>query len=75
MQDFGACFASRDRVLAVGRGGSLLLVDAKGPQMKVISEVNVLPEDDAENFSHPALVGTRLTLRGGKTLISVDLAP
>jgi len=75
LQDYGAVFASNTRVLAVGRGGSLLLVDAQSPQMKIISQLDVLPDDDAENYSHPALVGTRLYLRGENQLVCVELAP
>lgn len=66
-----------DRVLAFGRGGELLLLDAKSPSFRFISRLQVFDDPEAlraEQLSHPAMVGTRLYLRGGKELVCVDLA-
>ncbi|MCA9173566.1 MAG: PQQ-like beta-propeller repeat protein [Planctomycetales bacterium] len=73
LQDYGACFATDNRLLVVGRGGHLLLLDTTASQAKLLGELDVLPDDDAENYSHPALVGNRLYLRGGKRLVCVAL--
>jgi outer membrane protein assembly factor BamB len=64
------------RVLAFGAGGELLLIDAKAPEFRIISRLHLFDDREsrrAEQLSHPALVGTRLHLRGEKELVCVDL--
>ncbi|MCH9655020.1 MAG: hypothetical protein K0U89_14270, partial [Planctomycetes bacterium] len=55
--------------------GRLLLLDAKANQFKVISKLNLFSKPNDDNiFSHCALVGSRLYLRGESELICVDLS-
>ena len=71
--EHASLFASRDRVLIVTLGGELILLTADGDRCQVLSRTRVFA-DDVEIYSHPALVGTRLYVRGGSTLACVDLA-
>ncbi len=65
--------AGPDRILLIGDGGELILVDATQDHYQVVSRVQVL-EQSAELYSHPALVGSRLYLRGDAQLACVDLS-
>jgi outer membrane protein assembly factor BamB len=74
--DSSPLFVTDDRVLAFGRGGELLLLDANGPEFRIISRLHVFDGAEArraEQLSHPAMVGTKLYLRGGQELVCVDL--
>jgi hypothetical protein len=64
--------ADDERVLVITMGGELILLDAKADKCAVISRLRIF-EDDAEVYSHPALVGTRLYARGGSSVVCVDL--
>jgi hypothetical protein len=59
-------------VLVVGLGGQLVLVDATADSFQVVSRLSVFDEGDHECYPHPALVGSRLYLRGTKSLVCVD---
>jgi outer membrane protein assembly factor BamB len=65
-------FASGDKVLAVTLGGELILLRADSNQGQVLSRLRVF-EDSVEVYSHPALVGSRLYIRGGSSVVCVDL--
>jgi ABC-type phosphate/phosphonate transport system substrate-binding protein/outer membrane protein assembly factor BamB len=76
--DYSPLIASDDRVLVVGAGGELILVDAAADKFRVVSRLKLFgddPEQRAEVLAHPALVGTRLYFRGEKELVCVELAP
>jgi hypothetical protein len=76
LMDFGPIIASEHRVLALGRGCELLLVDAEADEFKLISRLHVFDDvesREAEPFCHPALVGSRLYVRGEKALACIDL--
>jgi hypothetical protein len=76
--DSSPLLVSDNRVLAIGRGGELLLVDAASDQFHIVSRLHLFTDPEsrqAELLSHPALVGTRLFLRGEKELVCVELAP
>ena len=65
--DSSPLFVTDDRVLTFGRGGELLLVDATSPDFRIVSRLHPFSDPAArraEMLSHPALVGTRLYLRG-----------
>jgi hypothetical protein len=64
--------ADDQRVLVITVHGELLLLDARAGQCDVISRLKVF-EDDVEVYSHPALVGSRLFIRGGTSVRCVDL--
>jgi outer membrane protein assembly factor BamB len=75
--DSAPLFVTDDRVLTVGRGGELLLLDAKSSSFRVISRLQPFSDPAArraEILSHPALVGSRLYLRGENELVCLDLA-
>jgi outer membrane protein assembly factor BamB len=74
--DSSPLFVTDERVLAFGAGGELMLVDATAPEFHIISRLHLFEDREsrrAEQLSHPALVGTRLYLRGEKELVCVDL--
>ncbi|MEQ2005860.1 MAG: PQQ-binding-like beta-propeller repeat protein [Limisphaerales bacterium] len=70
--DHAALFADAGRVLVVTMGGELLLLDAKSEQCSILSRLKLFA-DDGDVYSHPALVGTRLYVRGGSSVVCVDL--
>ncbi len=71
--DFATLIADEERVLVVTLEGELVLLDAKSDECKIISRLQVLAKD-VEVYSHPALAGTKLFLRGGTSVICVELA-
>jgi len=72
--DYAALITDSNRILVIGKGGRLLLVDGKSNQFKVISRLDLFDKPSNDNiFSHCALVGNRLYLRGESELICVDL--
>ena len=71
--NYASLIASPDRVLVVSNRGELLLIDATADKFKIISRLRVFPED-AEMFSHPALVGRRFFLRDTSTVLCLDLS-
>ena len=70
--DYATFIADDERVLMITLGGELILLDARADECAVISRLRVF-EDDVEVYSHPALVGTRLYVRGGSSVACVDL--
>ncbi|MCC7474872.1 MAG: PhnD/SsuA/transferrin family substrate-binding protein [Pirellulales bacterium] len=76
--EFAHLMASNNRVLAMGIGGELLLIDAEADRFRVISRLHVFEDAKTRDtllHSHPALVGYRLYLRGENELVCVDLTP
>ena len=59
-------------MLVITLGGELILLDGKSETGAVLSRLRVF-EDDVEVYSHPALVGSRLYVRGGESVVCVDL--
>ncbi|MFK7777109.1 MAG: PQQ-binding-like beta-propeller repeat protein, partial [Gimesia sp.] len=73
--DYAVLITDSKRILVIGKGGRLLLLDAKANHFKVISKLNLFSKPNDDNiFSHCALVGSRLYLRGESQLICVDLS-
>jgi hypothetical protein len=70
--DHATLMADNERVLVITLGGELILLDGKADSCAIISRLRVFNED-AEIYSHPALVGTRLYVRGGSSVVCVDL--
>jgi outer membrane protein assembly factor BamB len=66
--------ASDERLLVTTLQGELLLIDAKSDKFKIIDRLKIL-EDERGVYSHPALVGNRLYLRGNLAVVCVDLSP
>jgi outer membrane protein assembly factor BamB len=71
--DYASLITDEERVLVTTVRGELILLDAQAETCKIISRLRIL-EDDAEVYSHPALVGTRFFVRGGSTVMCLDLA-
>jgi outer membrane protein assembly factor BamB len=71
--DYASLIADERRVLVVSVRGELILLDAKAADASaIVSRVRVF-DDDVEVYSHPALVGTRLYIRGGSSVVCIDL--
>jgi outer membrane protein assembly factor BamB/ABC-type phosphate/phosphonate transport system substrate-binding protein len=70
---YAPLFSDGHRVLVVGSGGTLLLLDAHSSKFTPISRVKLFPNSDAEIYSHPAIVGNRLYLRAENQLVCIDL--
>jgi ABC-type phosphate/phosphonate transport system substrate-binding protein len=76
--DSSPLFVTQERVLAFGRGGELLLLDAAGNEFRLAGRMHVFADGrsrHAEQLSYPALVGAQLFLRGEHELVCVELAP
>ncbi len=73
---YGAVIGGKQRLLVVGRGGELLLIDARADRFRVVSRQRPFQQDGGKDplYSHPALVGTRLFLRGETELICLELS-
>lgn len=70
--DYATLIADEARVLVITLRGELLLLDAKANECVIRSRLRVF-EEDVEVYSHPALVGARLYLRGGSRVVCLDL--
>ncbi|MFO0788176.1 MAG: PhnD/SsuA/transferrin family substrate-binding protein [Pirellulales bacterium] len=76
--NYSPLIASNDRVLAFGRGGELILVDALAAEFRIVSRLQLFEDRESREarlLSQPALVNTRLYLRGEKELICAELQP
>ncbi len=63
--DYGSVIASGTKVLVVGKG-ELLLIDARD-RPRITSRLRVF-DDDVTIYSHPAIAGKRLFIRGESSL-------
>ena len=72
--DYASLIADDERVLVTTVHGELLLLDARTNDCNILSRLKLF-EDDVEVYSHPALVGTRLFIRGGSSVMCVDISP
>ena len=70
--DYATLIADDERVLVITLGGELILLDARANDCAIISRLRLF-EDDVEVYSHPALAGTKLYVRGGSSVVCVDL--
>jgi outer membrane protein assembly factor BamB len=70
--DYASLIGDQRRVLVVTMGGELILLDATANAEPVVSRLRVF-EEDVEVYSHPALVGPRLFIRGGSSVMCIDL--
>jgi outer membrane protein assembly factor BamB len=69
---YASLIASEDRLLATSIDGRLLLVDALADPLRIAGECRIF-EDDHGVYSHPAVVGSRLYLRGSAEIVCIDL--
>ena len=70
--DYSTFIADAERVLVITLGGELILLDGKSDAAAILSRLKVF-EDDVEVYSHPALAGSRLYMRGGASVVCMDL--
>jgi outer membrane protein assembly factor BamB len=70
--DYATIIAAGDRILVTSKHGELLLIDAAANQYRSISRQQVF-QDDPGVYSHPALIGKRLYLRGSDEIVCLDL--
>ena len=74
--DYAPIIADEKHLLILGHGGELLLVDATADSFQIVSRVHLFDDPatrEAELYSHPALVGTTLYVRGETSLARVEL--
>jgi outer membrane protein assembly factor BamB len=69
---YASLVASSDRLLAVGVDGEVVLVDVHSDSFKVLGRAQAFTEDHGV-YSHPALVGSRLYIRGSNEVLCIDL--
>jgi outer membrane protein assembly factor BamB len=72
-QKYLALVASEERVLAITFSGELILFDAKSDSSKEVNRLKIIDDADAI-YAHPAIIGTRIYLRGENELLCVELA-
>ncbi|MFO0900885.1 MAG: PQQ-binding-like beta-propeller repeat protein [Pirellulales bacterium] len=72
--DYAVILAAGDRLLVVSKFGELLLVDAAADQYRLVSRLAVFMNDPGV-YAHPAILGTRLFLRGSEEVLCLELAP
>lgn len=71
--DYASLIASEKRVLVTTMTGELILFDTGAEQFDPISRVLIFPDGQGA-YSHPALVGTRLYVRGDREIVCLDLS-
>jgi outer membrane protein assembly factor BamB/ABC-type phosphate/phosphonate transport system substrate-binding protein len=73
LSDYVTLIADEERVLLITLAGELILLNGSADECSIISRLRVFDEE-VEMYSHPALVGQRLYLRGGPYVACLDLA-
>lgn len=74
--DYAPLIADENRLLVLGRGGELILIDIAGDKPKVVSRTKLFDDEateEAELYSHPAITGNRLYVRGERSLACFEL--
>lgn len=71
---YASIIATDKLLLVTTLEGELLLIDTQSKDGVPVSRVKLL-KDEQGLYSHPALVGTKLYVRGGSALICVELRP
>lgn len=71
-EEHASLFADAERLLVVALNGECLLLEARADQPRIISRFRLFAAD-AEIYSHPALVGNRLYVRGAGSVSCFDL--
>ena len=69
LSDYAAIIASDERIIVVGKG-QLLLLNADGSR-NIIARQRIF-EEDLPLYSHPAVVGHRLYIRGERKLVCAE---
>jgi outer membrane protein assembly factor BamB len=69
---YASLMASEDRLLVTTLDGELLLVDATSDKLQILDRVMAFPREQG-GYSHPALVGKRLYIRGESSIRCLSL--
>ena len=72
--EYASIIASPERLLITTQRGELLLVDAQAEAYRVLSRLSVFADEQGV-YSHPALLGSRLYIRGSSEIGCLDLQP
>jgi outer membrane protein assembly factor BamB len=76
--DSAQLIASDDRLLVLGLGGEILLIDPAQSSLHVVSRLPLFDDSRSKRtqlLSYPALIGSRLYVRGDNELLCVDIDP
>jgi outer membrane protein assembly factor BamB len=68
-----AAVATDARVLIVSKAGELILLDATAKEYTELGRLAVFGKDEKGVYAHPALVGTRVYVRGSGAVVCIDL--
>lgn len=71
-QNYASLIVSANRILITSLKGKLLLARTEGNTFVLESELQLF-KDEEGLYSHPALVGNTLYIRGSKSLVCLDL--
>ena len=71
---YASIIATDERLLVVTLLGDVLLLDARSDKLTEKGRWRLFPEEQA-GYAHPAIVGTRLFLRGNASIVCVELNP
>lgn len=71
--EYASLIACGSRLLILSQDGELLLVETAGVQPRILSRLRPM-EGEKDLYSHPALLGKRLFIRGNDALYAFDLA-
>jgi outer membrane protein assembly factor BamB len=69
---YTSLIASDDRVLVTTQNGELMLFNAKTDDLRIVSRLKIFANDSGV-YSHPALVGDRLYVRGSDEIVCLKL--
>ncbi len=72
--EHASLIAAPGRLLVITGEAELILLDAAASEMKILGRQKAL-DGESGLLSHPALVGTRLYLRGTSEIVCLDLEP
>jgi outer membrane protein assembly factor BamB len=73
-ENYASIIATEDRLLVTTLEGEVLLLDAKADTMRELGRWRLFPDEQA-GYAHPALVGSRLYLRGNMSIVCIELNP
>lgn len=68
-----AVVASDEQVLVMSKRGELILLDARAGEYTELGRVTTLGQEEKGMYAHPAFVGTRIYLRGSRSVVCLDL--
>jgi outer membrane protein assembly factor BamB len=71
-QEYTSLVASSNKLLALSLRGKLVLLKATENQFEILSELQLIDGEEGL-YSHPALAGDRIYVRGSKSLVCLDL--